>query len=377
MNPDPLSRRMPRADSLTGLRWWAAFAVFTYHMLNFAPLPEVAAVFLRFGYFGVTFFFILSGFVLTWSASAAVRQSTFYWRRLARVYPAHLVALAVAIPVFYSFTPDPLQDWVKPVDVGILALSVVLLQGWWRDPVILFSGNPAAWTLTVEAFFYAIHPYVMRVLGRLRVRGSLLLAGATLLIGVVYHGLARLAPGLLPTDVIPQPILHVGEFIIGMAIAWAIRCGWRIRIHGLVGIAALLLAFAIIALTPRLLPGSALDLAVAALTNEIVIIACVVALVAYALRDLDERRSLLAHPLLVRLGEWSFAFYLVHATIIYTALAVFGHQYASWRNLAWYAAMLVLSIAGAAALHLLVEKPVERRMRAWKDARDARRSATP
>src|SRR5690554_6674300 len=31
--------RVQRLDSLTGLRWWAAFAVFAYHMTNLAPLP--------------------------------------------------------------------------------------------------------------------------------------------------------------------------------------------------------------------------------------------------------------------------------------------------------------------------------------------------
>ena len=53
-----------RLDSLTGLRWWAAFAVFCYHMMNFAPVPGLGAV-ARYGNHGVAFFFVLSGFVLT------------------------------------------------------------------------------------------------------------------------------------------------------------------------------------------------------------------------------------------------------------------------------------------------------------------------
>lgn len=89
--------RPPRLDSLTGLRWWAAFGVFLHHMTNLAPLPVHAA--LALGNYGVMFFFVLSGFVLTWSAQA-VSTSTFYWRRFARIYPAHLVALALAVPVF-------------------------------------------------------------------------------------------------------------------------------------------------------------------------------------------------------------------------------------------------------------------------------------
>jgi len=37
---------MPRIDALTGLRWWAAFFVFTYHLQVFAPLPSLASAFL-------------------------------------------------------------------------------------------------------------------------------------------------------------------------------------------------------------------------------------------------------------------------------------------------------------------------------------------
>src|SRR5690349_6614625 len=55
-----------RIESLTGLRWWAAFFVFTHHMGYLAPLP--IREFLKLGTSGVTFFFVLSGFVLTWSA---------------------------------------------------------------------------------------------------------------------------------------------------------------------------------------------------------------------------------------------------------------------------------------------------------------------
>lgn len=51
----------PRLDSLTGLRWWAAFGVFAYHMANIAPLN--VQHFFNVGYTGVSFFFVLSGFV--------------------------------------------------------------------------------------------------------------------------------------------------------------------------------------------------------------------------------------------------------------------------------------------------------------------------
>lgn len=118
-----------RLDALTGLRWWAAFMVFLFHMRVFAPVPQPLAAVFDQGYLGVTFFFVLSGFVLTWSLKPGVSTSTFYWRRFARIWPATMVALLLAIPVFYSIglgQSTPALE-LKPFDLGILALSVLLL----------------------------------------------------------------------------------------------------------------------------------------------------------------------------------------------------------------------------------------------------------
>ncbi|WP_153006429.1 acyltransferase [Leucobacter sp. G161] len=53
-----------------------------------------------FGNSGVAFFFVLSGFVLTYSARPATTTRNFYWRRFGRIYPAHIVALLLAVLCF-------------------------------------------------------------------------------------------------------------------------------------------------------------------------------------------------------------------------------------------------------------------------------------
>jgi peptidoglycan/LPS O-acetylase OafA/YrhL len=360
-----------RLDSLTGLRWWAAFAVFAYHMLNLAPLPIQDV--LKYGNYGVAFFFVLSGFVLTWSARPETSVTTFWWRRFARIYPSHFVALLLAIPVFYSFAPDPADWWVKPVDVGILLLSVVLLQGWSRDPTILFSGNPAAWTLTCEAFFYALHPALYRAFVNLRVRGALIATGVVFAAALAY----RVAIILLPESglgMLPLPLMRLSEFVIGIGIAQAMRMGWRVRIKPLYCYLAGSMLLAGILIAPRFAsPGSGAWFFLG-MSNEWIILLFAVTIAAVAWRDVSGRFSLLRARPLVLLGEWSYAFYLVHATVIYAVLSVTGPRAASWFNLIWYLALLVVSIALAAALHYAVERPVERRLRAWWDRRAARRS---
>ncbi|UOQ57706.1 acyltransferase [Leucobacter allii] len=360
-----LAAPTPRLDVLTGLRWWAAFLVFLYHMRVFAPLPGPINLLFDQGYFGVTFFFVLSGFVLTWSMRPGVRTSTFYWRRFARIWPAHIVALLIAIPVFYTLGPVPEGSFLKPFDLGILLLSVVVLQGWWANPAILFSGNPAAWTLTVEMLFYAVHPWISRVLVPFAKRGALVLAAAAVLWAFAYRAGAVLWPESWLVHV-PMPLVRVPEFLLGMALAWAMRSGWRPRLHPLIGVGSMAVVVAAIAIgTVR--PAFA---HVAAFGNELFTVAVGLAIVSLAVRTVNGRRFLFETRWQVKLGEWSFAFYLVHATAIYLALRVFGYQEASWGNLGWFAGLLAVTIVLAWALHHFVERPLERRMRKWKDAQD-------
>lgn len=355
-----------RLDSLTGLRWWAAFAVFLYHMRVFAPLPEGAlTAIIDYGYMGVTFFFVLSGFVLTWSLRPEVSKSTFYLRRFARIWPSHIVALLLALPVFYTFGAIAEGSFLKPFDALIISLSIPVIQAWWADPIILFSGNPAAWTLTVEALFYALFPFVSLVLIRFLKRGALVVALFAMLFAFVYRMLVIIWPASF-LALIPLPIIRVPEFIFGMALAWAMRNGWRPRVHPLIGVGLLILAIAALAYVARLPNLSILAL----FSNEIVTVIVGVCILSVATFSLKGKRTFFDSRWQIVLGEWSFAFYLVHATIIYGFLRVLGLQPASWLNLLWYPVLLLVGVLVAAVIHKTVEKPFEKRLRSWKDNRD-------
>src|SRR4051812_23307274 len=93
-------------DSLTGLRWMAALLVFFLHIQShqaFLPTGGLGATWLTHamaaGRSGVSFFYILSGFVLAWSVRPTDTRRAFWWRRLAKVYPNHFVTFFVALLV--------------------------------------------------------------------------------------------------------------------------------------------------------------------------------------------------------------------------------------------------------------------------------------
>ena len=343
-----------RLDSLTGLRWWAAFAVFVYHFRNVGGFPGVNLALV--GYTGVAFFFVLSGFVLTWSARPETTARQFWARRFARIWPAHFVALLVAIPVFYRFTPSPEYWWQKPWAVLPVVLSVVLLHGWSNSAQFLFAGNPASWTLACEAFFYGVHPAVNAALARVRSWGLPVVAVAATVIGtaMAVSGIAW-----------PQPVARCWEFILGMTAALAIKRGVRVRLPMFVvyftaaGIAVAYWALYAAGYAPTIaqrLPSEVWAIVLPVIYTAAIMVA--------ATADIDGRRSLMRHRLMVIGGEWSYCFYLVHATVLYAAAEIMGTR--SF-GIVGFAAIFLASLLAAGLLHTVVEKPCERRIRRWAD----------
>lgn len=113
----------------------------------------------KFGYAGVTFFFVLSGFVLTYShrdeANAVFDRRTFWLKRVARIYPTHILTLIISIPLMIS-------HGLNPKGSILIAGNALLLQSWIPTSGGYFSGNPVAWSISDEAFFYALFPFLCK-----------------------------------------------------------------------------------------------------------------------------------------------------------------------------------------------------------------------
>src|SRR6185437_10791959 len=83
-----------RLDTLTGMRFLAALPIVFLHVgSSFFGLTPLRAAF-GYGYVGVSFFFVLSGFVLTWSTDR-IPARRFWWLRFARIWPAQALVAAL------------------------------------------------------------------------------------------------------------------------------------------------------------------------------------------------------------------------------------------------------------------------------------------
>ncbi|MGZ4787615.1 MAG: acyltransferase family protein [Terriglobales bacterium] len=167
------STTRPQVPALTSLRLFAALHVFLFH-LDAIHIKTFSGLMFRLqktGYFGVSLFFVLSGFILTYvHGGREIRPGNFYRERVARIYPAYLFSLLLTAPGFYYVCIKlkqmdiPFFAWFK-THVGLCSVLVpTLTQSW--VPGAALAINPPAWSLSVEAFFYVLFPFLIPAIAR-------------------------------------------------------------------------------------------------------------------------------------------------------------------------------------------------------------------
>ncbi|MFZ8926993.1 MAG: acyltransferase family protein, partial [Candidatus Nanopelagicales bacterium] len=160
---------------LTGIRFVAAFWVLLYHLqdpldrIGLMDIPVFSEV-VRVGRLGVDLFFALSGFIITHtyltrmgSRLAIGAAASFWWLRLARIYPVHLVMLNVAgiAVVAQAWITGVNKDrpWLNPWDY---IANLLLIQEWGPHPDR--GWNVVAWSLSMEWLAYLIFPVLVLLL---------------------------------------------------------------------------------------------------------------------------------------------------------------------------------------------------------------------
>jgi peptidoglycan/LPS O-acetylase OafA/YrhL len=360
MNPSLPGRNLA---SLTSLRFFAAMLVVLHHVAAavppFAGYERGTAI----GYVGVSFFFVLSGFVLAWTYKPGDRPGAFYGRRFARIWPMHML-MTIVVAVIMLF------EGVKQNLMG-LTTSTLLLQAWVPLPEIFFGYNGPSWSLSAEAFFYLLFPLIigpaLRASRPGRWIGGLILAMATIVISLVTVGTSISASLGIPDGAVTYllyifPPYRLLEFAIGVLLCALIRRGWRSPVRVTPVIWVTVIAYVLITVAANLFWDRPQDMPIG-LADLLMLPAFILLIAASASGDLAGHRSALQGTMLTRLGKASFALYLVHQPVLELVGRYVPSGEEPVKTLGAIAAV-GLSLVLAEVAHRWFENPVERVLRA-------------
>lgn len=173
---DMLASNSNYFPALTGIRALAAYLVFFHHFFNPENIPEgiyLPGFFFGEMHIGVTFFFVLSGFLIHNRYAQKFESGLsgfkpYFFSRVARIMPLFLAVTILTFLVVPFFKVEEPLNWIQ-----LFILNISLLKGF--SDATKFSGVYQSWSLTVEFCFYALAP-VLFFLFRNQVKRYLLLS---------------------------------------------------------------------------------------------------------------------------------------------------------------------------------------------------------
>jgi peptidoglycan/LPS O-acetylase OafA/YrhL len=209
----PVTARSRSLNSLTGLRFIAAAMIVLLHFAGQFGLPPVIL-----GGWpltgGVSFFFILSGFILTHAhpnMTAGGTPFSFYVSRIARIWPAH-VACFLLLFILVQKVPENGTSG----SISVALANIFLVQAWIPEKGVFFSFNAVSWSLSAEMFFYALFPLLILNIEKTWTWKfgvtALIVAGA-----IAYGAHAELA-GIDAAWITINPLPRLFEFMFGICL---------------------------------------------------------------------------------------------------------------------------------------------------------------
>lgn len=348
-----------RIESLTSIRFLAAMMVLFSHLGFLAKSEDPVLrniyenVFYE-GYIGVTFFFILSGFILSFSYANRLKNneitlSDYIISRFARIYPLHILTLLFALPiVFYGAYKN--NDSLLP-----LIPNIFLVQSFVPSSEYFFSGNAPSWSLSNEMFFYLLFPFLL-------FRNNLFLVIISLAIVLFQVTVSQLglSSGKQHYLIYIFPITRLLDFMVGILL-FRVYCHFKdksININPdafqIFAIGLLILA---ITMKQNILQAYRYDL------YYILPMSLLIFSFAYSEGKIS---SFLSGKVFILLGEASFSLYLIHQLVIrYISVAnklTFGFNGGTW-DLVFSLLVIIVSIILSLIMYRFYELTATRRFR--------------
>jgi peptidoglycan/LPS O-acetylase OafA/YrhL len=346
-----------KLDQLTFTRFLAAISIVIFHaQSNVYPfnLPFLHSIFGQ-ANVGVSYFFILSGFVMIIAygkdKSIKISPKEYYLNRVARIYPVYFVAFMLAVLTCLKSDEMSFKNFL---------LQLFAIQAWLPDTVLKL--NTPAWSLSVEALFYLIFPFLFNYFYRKYSYKTVFLITICIWVitqaGVNYLFFSPFYKGFPSNShnfLFYFPLLHLNEFMIGNITGYAFFKLNNSRKK---------LDFAVIAVFVMLL--IALYLNISLLYNDGFMAIIFAPLILLMALNTGKMSKLFSHKYLITLGEASYGIYILQSPIKKCCYFAFRHLNMANENVTFYIYLFILTVVSIACYYC-IEIPAKNWIKGFKD----------
>jgi len=343
---------------LTSLRMFFALFVFLSH-LSFLKDDELYeklfnSIFYE-GFLGVSFFFILSGFILAYNykhkfSTDKISKKVFYVSRLARIYPMHFATMLLALILSLVSSTDSLQYLPK---------NLFLIQSFFSDQNIFFSLNSPSWSISNEMFFYLLFPFAIL----LSTNKKIFLLSIFILLVLILN--IKLNEDLKHYWLYISPIIRFSDFLLGMLLFDVFE-----KVKKLYAEKESPLFFesiAILLFIGFFIFHEAIDLGYRYSIYYWVPMSFIILVFSLSsvLNKKNSIGSVLSNKYLVWLGEISFCFYLIHFMSIQIINYIRIKFMFNMDLLLLSLVILLLTLIASAVAYKYIEKPLNRKVKEY------------
>lgn len=204
-----------KSNSVQALRGITFLAVFFYH----------ARLIPNGGGWGVSVFFVLSGFLLMYrnfedNVYVSMKESILYsMNKIKKMYPLHVITMVMALPWMY-FRYQGQEDIVMDI-VSRIFVNVLLVQSWFPWESIRYSLNNLSWFLCCLVFMYFMFPLIHRWIKQQKstrcIRNTVIVICVWMLLYalVIYYVFGNKDMEFVKGLTYNFPIYRLGDFTVG------------------------------------------------------------------------------------------------------------------------------------------------------------------
>ncbi len=347
---------MKRIDQLTFTRFIAIIVVLFFHGgggVYFQALDTfLPSALLVSSTTSVTYLYVLSGFVMSlvyYRPEEKFFIGKYWTSRILRLYPLYFISFLL---VCYYYI-----DYIARIKPQKTLVNIFVLQAWW--PPYAQSFNYAAWSMTVEFFFYALFPFFTMWAYRQSTKKLILVSVVLWVVSQVVHKI--LWAGYYPDKgnfLIYFPLFHLSSFILGaVGGIWFLREGRDQAIKPRTGLlvfwgSILLVSIYIIVSSESTRFPNGMELMTGLLAPLLVITILALAL------DKSRLSSIFNNPALVALGDTSYGLYILHVPFIWLFLRALENSSLRNPQLIFEYTFLPLMIVSGLLIHYYIDSPI-------------------